>query len=175
MSGKEIIVRDRIFLDLLSPKDSSELFEYRSLPEVYKFLNWFPKNHSDAERYIFENTINSGDEPGDWKQFGIFLLRNNKLIGDIGYCLLSSLEAEIEYTVSPNYQGEGVATEAAGGLVEHLFEHKMLYKITARTAPENIASIKVLKNLGFEREARLVKNVKVKGRWSDDIVYSLMK
>ena len=57
-------------------------------------------------------------------------------------------ELEIYYTVVPRRQGEGIATEAARALVDHLRSEQQS-DLTAYVVEENVASVAVVKHLGF--------------------------
>jgi RimJ/RimL family protein N-acetyltransferase len=56
--------------------------------------------------------------------------------------------AEIGYTVLPAYRGQGLATEAAAGLVEWAWEQGER-TVFASVAPTNPASLAVVRKLGF--------------------------
>ena len=56
---------------------------------------------------------------------------------------------ELGYSVLPQYQGRGYATEAVGALLSWAFSHKEVARVIAETALENRSSVRVLKKLGF--------------------------
>lgn len=56
------------------------------------------------------------------------------------------------YAVSPRYQGQGFATEAARALIAYAFEHLHLKRVIATTDTTNLASIAVMKKLGMRIE-----------------------
>ena len=56
---------------------------------------------------------------------------------------------EVAYSVLPDFQRRGFATEAAGGLVEGAFEDERVLRVVAETFPALIPSIGVLVKLGF--------------------------
>ncbi|MGW4423801.1 GNAT family N-acetyltransferase [Streptosporangium sp. NPDC004631] len=64
-------------------------------------------------------------------------------------------QAMTGYSMLPEFRGRGFATRAVTLLVEWAFEHTSLDRIVAGTAPENIASQRVLERAGFSREALL--------------------
>jgi ribosomal-protein-alanine N-acetyltransferase len=57
---------------------------------------------------------------------------------------------EIGYSILPEWQRRGFATELVKMLVTHASSIKNISKILAHTSAENIASIKVLTACGFE-------------------------
>jgi RimJ/RimL family protein N-acetyltransferase len=57
---------------------------------------------------------------------------------------------EIGYSVLPQYQGRGYATEAVAGLLAWVFSHGEATRAIAEAPQENRASIRVLTKLGFD-------------------------
>ncbi|OGU62416.1 MAG: hypothetical protein A2V66_17155 [Ignavibacteria bacterium RBG_13_36_8] len=170
-----MISTKRTLLKLLSVDNAKDLYAYRSLPEVYKYQSWFPKNISDAEDFIKDYSSHHDFEVEGWKQFGIFLIEDNTLIGDCGCCIQPDNQAEIGYTISPQYQRKGLGSEVVESLINFLFRELSLRKIIAKTDPENIGSIKVLEKFGFRKEAHLVRSVQIRGEWKDDLVYVILR
>lgn len=60
-------------------------------------------------------------------------------------------EVEIGYSVIPEAQGRGIATEMARALVARAFEHPLVRSVRAHTFDSNPASIRVLEHCGFTR------------------------
>lgn len=56
---------------------------------------------------------------------------------------------EIAYGVDPEYQGRGVATEAAQALVDYALSSEQVRVVRAHTRPDNKAFMRVLTKLGF--------------------------
>jgi RimJ/RimL family protein N-acetyltransferase len=56
------------------------------------------------------------------------------------------------YAISPRYQGQGFATEAARALADYAFEQLHLKRVVATTDYDNLASIGVMKKLGMRIE-----------------------
>lgn len=59
---------------------------------------------------------------------------------------------EIGYGICPAYQGRGYATEAVRAAVDHCFEELGVEMLTAKTIPQNLASLRLLARLGFQKE-----------------------
>jgi len=163
----------RTNLKRLSLEDAATLFAYRSSPEVYAYHAWNPENMEEAESFIRVHSIESKASVGEWKQLGIYDKEDSGLIGDCGFYRANAEEAEIGYTVVPQHQGRGIATEVVRSLVEYIFRETSTHRIVAKTDPENIASIKVLERIGFEKVSHLVNSVQIRGEWKDDLVFFL--
>jgi ribosomal-protein-alanine N-acetyltransferase len=55
----------------------------------------------------------------------------------------------VGYSVLPQYQGCGYATEAVAGLLSWAFAHRKVSRVIAETFPELKPSLRVLEKLGF--------------------------
>ena len=163
----------RTCLHKLSLEDTSTLFTYRSLPEIYRYQGWFPETLPDAEDFIRKYSIETAAGIGDWVQLGIYAKTDALLLGDCGYHLISNSEAEIGYTLAPQHHGQGYATEVVEALLAYLFETARFEKVTASTDPENLASIRVLEKTGFRKPKLLEKSLKIRGEWKDDLIFEI--
>ena len=169
------ITTPRLYLDLLSPQDADRLFTYRSLPEVYTFQSWQPGNNSEVLHFIQRYSGSIEIARDEWKQLGIYLRDTQRLIGDCGFILFQETQAEIGYTIAPDSQRQGYGSEAAGGLVGFLFGALGLHRVIARVDPQNQASIKLLRGLGFRQEGHSIKSALVRGVWQDDVLFAMLQ
>jgi RimJ/RimL family protein N-acetyltransferase len=64
-----------------------------------------------------------------------------------------TLEMGLFWAVSPPHQGKGLATEAAGALIDYMFDVRRLRRIVATTETDNRASQSVMRRLGMRIEA----------------------
>ena len=58
---------------------------------------------------------------------------------------------ELGYAIIPAYRGQGLATEAAAGLIAHAFAHPHIQRVDAHTLAEPNASTGVLEHVGMVR------------------------
>ncbi len=86
----------------------------------------------------------------------------------------TSAPAMIGYSIDPAHQGRGYATEAAGALVDRLFDRLHVHRVAATLDPANVSSARVLERLGFRYEGRGVKAAYVRGEWADDDRYAIL-
>jgi len=56
---------------------------------------------------------------------------------------------EIGYTLVPEAQGHGYATEAARALIDWAFAHAEVRRVCAQTLPDHTPSLRVMERLGF--------------------------
>jgi RimJ/RimL family protein N-acetyltransferase len=168
---KPEIKTKRLILKSMSLGDAESLFSYRSLEQVFRFQSWAPENIEDARYFIQHYSSEAIPALNHWKQFGIYLRNTQILIGDCGFCPLENNSTEIGYTVAPDFQSQGYATEAVKGLINYLIYKQNIQHVIARTDPENQASIQVLLKIGFQRHAFLPRNTWIRGEWHDDVVF----
>lgn len=73
------------------------------------------------------------------------------LLGAGGYFGPPGVDGDVEigYSVLPEWQGRGYASETVRLLVDHAFSFDTVKRVVAHTAEDNAASIKVLARCGF--------------------------
>ena len=120
-----------------------------SEPNTYAFiLKSAPKANSASSLFAALLTKSKAAEFDAW----LILDRNSGLVG---YTELKRTEKtafenerELIYAVKEPFRGNGHATRAVGLLAE-----ASEYQISAYVNPQNVASIKVLRNNGFQEQA----------------------
>ncbi|MGD8968478.1 MAG: GNAT family N-acetyltransferase [Anaerolineae bacterium] len=165
----------RTLLRPLSRQDAPGLFSYRSLPEVYRYQNWVPRDLGDALDFILRYSVNPATEEDDWRQLGIYHKAGEALIGDCGFRVFGPGQAEIGYTIAPPHQRQGFGSEVVRSLVSYLFEEHHLRRLIARTDPANIGSIRILKRTGFRMEGRSPATVEIEGEREDEFIFSVLR
>lgn len=83
-------------------------------------------------------------------------------------------QAEIGWTLHPDFEGHGYATEAAASVAGLAFDVLGVHRLFARLDVENIGSIRVCERLGMRREAHLVENDLDGDRWGSEYVYAAL-
>jgi RimJ/RimL family protein N-acetyltransferase len=80
---------------------------------------------------------------------------DNKIIGNGGFKGVADENGmvEIGYAISPVYENQGLATEAARGMIEYAFSWANVQMVDAHTLAEENASVKVLRKCGMKKIA----------------------
>jgi RimJ/RimL family protein N-acetyltransferase len=101
----------------------------------------------------------------------------DRVVGDVTLFWRSAEHqtGEIGFILDPEHQRKGYAREAATALLELGFEQMKLHRIVGRLDGRNAASAAVLRGLGMRQEAHLIENEWVKGEWTDEIVFALLR
>lgn len=175
MSPFEIINTERLSIKTLGLEDKEVLLAYRGDPAVYQFQSWKPPSLQEVEHFIRQNLTVIPNTPDTWLQLGVYL-HDGQLIGDIGlHFLEDDAQMEIGYTLAPEHQGQGFATEAVKAVLDFIFVNLGKHRVTASVDPENISSIRLLEKLGFRREGHFIKSVLIRGEWCDDVIYAMLR
>ena len=147
---------DRLTLRPLREDDIDVVFAYRNDPEVSALQDWdLPVTRERVTRQVSETWTEL--TPGDARNIGIEV--DGELVGDL-YVGLDEHNvvgehgvAEIGFTLRPQHQGKGYATEAAAAVIDDLITRLGCHRVVAQLSPLNAASQRVLERLGLYRES----------------------
>ncbi|OLB75346.1 MAG: GNAT family N-acetyltransferase [Actinobacteria bacterium 13_2_20CM_2_71_6] len=160
----------------LGPDDIADLTVLRRLPEVAATtVKPEPGNPAFFARLCAE-------APGQWLageavRVTIWDAATGAFAGEIGMFQFEpgTGQAMIGYDLLPAWRGRGFATRAVRLLAGWAFHHAGLARLIAGTAPENVASQRVLERAGFQREGYQRSRLPgPAGTRIDDIAYALL-
>ena len=171
------IITSRLHIRQLTLSDLVNFHFYRSNPDVTKYQGFDVMTKEQAEEFINENSVLNFGDAGKWVQFGIENIQTKQLIGDcaIKFNLNDTRIAEIGITISPIEQKKGFAKEALYGILSFLFENKGIHRVVEIVDAENIASIRLLKSVGFRQEGHFIENIFFKGKWGSEMQFAMLK
>ena len=110
--------------------------------------------------------------------FLIFNIEDKALLGGVNVGNVRrgvSQSASLGYWIGKQYSKKGYMKEALDILIPSLFLELQLNRIEAATLEYNLASKNLLKKVGFKKEGKLRKYLKINGEWQDHILYSLLE
>lgn len=174
MNSFPVIKTDRLLIRSIEMKDKETFFAYRSRPEIYQYQSWKPTCICEVEEFIKKNTANVIGATNTWLQLAV-CLKEGPMIGDIGIHFVDDDQIELGYTLSPEYQGQGYAYEAVKFIINLVFFNWKKHRITASVDPGNIRSIKLLKRIGFRKEAHFIKSFFMDHKWCDDCIFAMLE
>lgn len=171
------IITYRLNIRHLELKDLPDFHVYRSNPEVTKYQGFDVMTEEQAEAFIKQNMKKEFGKAGQWIQYAIEKRETGKLIGD---CAIKLQEndiriAEVGITISHLEQKKGYAKEALLGVLHFLFEEKEIHRVVETVDAENVASISLLKSIGFRQEGHFIENIFFKGKWGSEFQYAMLK
>ncbi|HEX8105504.1 MAG TPA: GNAT family protein [Solirubrobacteraceae bacterium] len=161
---------------LLRPFEAGDLDAARAIwsqPDTVRYL-YFDAHDEDAARARLGRKMTA--RPDDIA-FAAVEAATGALVADLNIVRTSREhnQGEIGYIVAPAHAGRGYATEAGRVLLRLAFEALRFHRVVGRLDARNAASARVLEKLGMRREAHLIENERVKGEWTDELVYALLR
>lgn len=168
----------RLVLRSFRPGDEEDVFAYRSIPEVVRYIPGDPKTREQVADMVAERaTAGRLDEQSPICTLAVEL--DGRVIGDVlvhldGLDGHDGSQVEIGWVFAPDVAGQGYATEAARALVDLAFGELGARRVWAKLEPENTRSARVCERLGMRREALFVQGSWFKGRWCDLAIYGLL-
>ena len=167
----------RLQLRMPTVADAPTIAAYRDDPDVARYQDWpLPYAHADALEGIRRTAGITG--PGIGRSVNVIIEHDGTVVGDlfvgIGDEHPGGAVAFLGYTLATRHQGKGFASEAAAAMVDALFEHTPVHRIVATLDPENVASMRLLEQLGFSFEGIARKAEPIRGEWLDDMRFGLL-
>lgn len=147
---------ERLLLRLLSTDDAAFILRLVNEPSFLQNIgDKSVRNLEDAAQYILQWPMKSYEQNG----FGLWLVALKDTLTPIGICGLIKREGlddpDVGYAFLPEFWKQGYAIEAASATMLYSKEMLGINRIVAITAPDNLASIRVLNNLGLTFEKML--------------------
>ena len=138
--------------------DLDNLFSFYSDPDVVKYIQDAPRTYQETKEELewFMNGHPKFPELGLW---ATIYKENGQFIGRCGllpWTIDGQQEVEVAFALSKDYWGQGLATEAAQGIVQYGFENLNLSRLICVIDHDNSGSIRVATKIGmsFEKEAK---------------------
>jgi len=101
---------------------------------------------------------------------------DDELRGTIGLQLvLPHGRGEMGYWIGRPYWGQGLVTEAVGGLLQFAFGQLGLNRVQASHLPRNPASGRVMQKAGMQREGLRRESYLKNGRFEDVVEYAVLR
>jgi len=152
-----ILETERLLFRHLVMDDLDELFALYSDPEMRKYFPDGTKNAEETKEELgwFLNGHARHPKLGLWatihKETGKFIGR----CGLLPWTIDDRLEVEVAYLIDKAYWGQGLATEAARGILQYGFEKLNLTRLICLMHPDNIASQRVAQKAGMTLERQV--------------------
>jgi [ribosomal protein S5]-alanine N-acetyltransferase len=168
----------RVRLREVGPEDAAAALLWAADPNFFRYLTFEPVV-SEAEEKEFLRGLRAEARARPRRQYhlGVVWQTTDELIGlaRLGITSPEHREGDLGYGLRLDRTGQGIATEAADLLLGFGFDTLGLHRIFAYHHPENVASERVLANLGMQQEGRLRQNLFEHGSWRDSIVTSILE
>jgi len=140
----------RLRIRPFTPEDASAIFAIHGDPVATRYMQGPLSQEASRDNLaaLIDRVTRTGYGP-----FAAVLAETGEVIGWAGIQQLPGyLRLEILWAFQPAMWRRGYATEASIGLLDVCFRQLALRELVATVDPGNLASIAVLRKLGFERE-----------------------
>ena len=148
----EPLLTERLRLRRSVPEDADAISAYRNDPDVRRYQGWGDTGPAEVRATIEEMAGRAPGEPGGWVQLTVEDRVTGQLVGDVGISPADHDPGVIKigYTIAPEFQGTGYATEAVGALIDYAFDVLGVDIVRAYASAENTASLRVAEKAGLK-------------------------
>lgn len=150
-----IIRTDRLVIRPFAVEDLEAVHAYARAYPAGVYGSWLGGNGpSEVARYVADTVARYGRPP----RLDLGVTMGGKLVGGVAFrqVWISPPALEVGWVIHPAAAGQGVAREAIGALVEHVYEvFPELVRLESRVRLSDAGGIRLLEGLGFEREGTL--------------------
>lgn len=164
------LVTPRLVLRQIEPEDAASLFPVLSDPIVMRWWSSGPHGSMDeTEAYVGRNA-EIGEAHHNWA-----ITEDGHTAH--GWVMMTDKRpgvAEIGYILRGDRWGRGYTKEAVSAVISYAFAHLQMRRIYADTDPENVASIALLKSLGFTLEGHLRAEWRTHIGVRDSLIFGLL-
>lgn len=153
----KILETERLIFRHQVMEDLDALWALYCNPEITKYIPDAPRNYQEAREELewFLNGHPKHPELGLWatihKETGKFIGR----CGLLPWTIEGQQEVEVAYTLAQDFWAQGLATEAAEGILQYAFYNLKLTRLICLIDPENVASQRVAEKIGMTLEKRV--------------------
>ena len=160
------IVTARLTLRSARPDDLEAMHAVLSDPRATRWWSTPPHDSLEQTAAWLDSMIANGPDHPD---FVIEL--DGLVIGKAGFWRLP----DVGYILQPDHWGQGIAGEAVGAAIDHVFATRDLDDLTADVDPDNAASIRLLERLGFVKTGFAERTWNIGGEWKNSLYYGLSR
>ena len=168
----------RLLLRPYEAGDFDGLYARFSREDVCRYLPWEPMDRDQAraklEQRLQQDHLEQDDDP---LLLAVVEQATGRMVGEFMLRLasLSSRQGEIGWSLHPDVQGRGLATEGAREVLRLGFDVVGLHRIWAGADARNEGSLRVMERLGMRREARFVDLELHEGEWVSEVICALLE
>lgn len=151
----------RLHLREIDPDDAEDLYAFYADPRVTRHLDWNgPASLADTGQLI--ESWKTAFQERRLLPWGIAYQGKPEIVGTVMLMPTRGVFEErtryplvLGYDLAPAQWNKGVMSEALAGVLDFTRESLRPYRIQAEVVPDNAASMKLLKKLGFQYEGVL--------------------
>lgn len=150
---------ERLILRSWRKKDAPNLYEYAKNPNVGPHAGWKPhesvyESKTIIAQLFMNNICWAMIDKETNKPIGSIAFEEDKFRPDVK-------SKELGYSLSEDFWGRGLMTEAAKRVIRYAFEELKLDVLMIRTGDSNLRSQRVIEKCGFEYEGTLRRTYRI--------------
>lgn len=140
-----------------------------------KWLPWVDITNAEKDTYNFLKGSHQMNKGG--QRLSTWIFYKGEVCGSIGFVKIDKENdiGEIGYWLSETRMGKGIMTKSCQRMIRYGFERLNLQRIVIRAAGGNKPSLAIPKRLGFVFEGRGRQEIKIRGRYHDSHIFSILK
>ena len=170
----EVIETERLRLRPYGLDDVEDVLSYASDPEWARYLGPVPQPYTraDTERFLASQLSQDRTKRASWA-----IEYPGSAVGgvNIGFDAENRV-GTIGYSIARHLWGKGLATEAAGAVIDASFTAcPDLNRIQATTDERNLGSLRIMEKLGMVREGFLRQHQYVRGEFRNTVWCGLLR
>lgn len=178
------LVTERLVLREFRTEDLAAYYSYQRLPETARYLLGEARSYVQCMERIAHFVQHEFNGPGDWATFALERKDQPGLMGELALKWSPDGKpegsdpqrcGEIGWTLAPAAQGHGYATEAARAVLDLAMVELNFHRVEARLDARNTASAAICERLGMQREGVLRNNMYLKGEWTSEAIYAVVR
>lgn len=168
LETKRLLLRHQVLADL------DDLWALYQNPNITKYIPDAPRSREEAQEEL-EWHMNGHPKHPELGLWATIHKETGKFIGRCGllpWTIDGQYDVEVAYTIAEDFWGQGLASEAAQGILQYGFETLNLQRLICLIDPANIPSQRVAEKMGMAWEKT------VDGYEGDNIpfdIYSIKK
>ena len=157
---------DRLILRGMRVSDAADMYAYARRPSVTEYLTWDPHTSESMTREYL-TYVGQRYRTGDFYDWSVICRADGHMIGTCGFTSFNcpADSGEIGYVLNPDYQGQGLATEAVRRVLDFGFTELGLHRIEAHFMEGNDTSLRLMERVGMTLEGYARESMRIKGRF----------
>ena len=165
----------RLVLRPFRAGDEADALAYRGRADVCRYIPAEPLDPADAGQFVADRA-GATSITADGGAIILAVEHGGRVIGDVVLKAgqLADRQAEVGWSLHPEHQGRGYATEAAREVIGMAFTDLGMHRAWAQLDPRNAASARVCERLGMRQEAHFREDIWFKGGWGSTDVYAIL-
>jgi ribosomal-protein-alanine N-acetyltransferase len=172
-----VLQTERLQLREIIDADAEALYAIHGDPQLMRWFGSDPLPNLDAARALVKAFASWRELANPGTRWGLELKDRPGLIGSCGLFSWNRQwrKCSVGYELAGTAQGQGLMRETLAAVLAWGYGHMGVNRIEALIHPANLASIKLVRGLGFVEEGRLREVGHWGGRHHDMLQFSLLR